>query len=180
LKSASKRDDRKPFPLAPLGAEHDRESFHCGEEALDRYFKTQATQDIRRRIANCFVAVEGASNQVAAYYTIAAASLPLLDLPPEEAKRLPRYPTLPAVRIRRLAVDRKFQGRGLDGALLVDAAERSLQSPPAVYTLLVDAKNDDAVAFYRHYGFRSLASQPRILFLPLATAQQALLPKARR
>jgi ribosomal protein S18 acetylase RimI-like enzyme len=164
-----------PFRLAPLGAEHDRGSFHCGEEALDRYFQTQATQDIRRRVANCFVAVEGDTAQVAAYYTIAAASIPFIDLPPEEAKRLPRYPTLPAVRIGRLAVDQKFQGRGLGGALLIDAARRSLQAPPAVYTLLVDAKSDDAVAFYQKFGFRTLASQPRTLFLPLATAQKALL-----
>ena len=68
-----------PFRLAPLGAEHDRGSFHRGEEALDRYFKTQATQDIRRRIANCFVAVEGATGLVAAYYTIAAASVPSIE-----------------------------------------------------------------------------------------------------
>ena len=107
------------FRLAPLGAEHARDSFCCGEEALDRYFKTQATQDIRRRIANCFVAVESATGLVAAYYTIAAASIPLVELPREEAKRLPRYPTLPAVRIGRLAVDQRFQGRGLGGALLI-------------------------------------------------------------
>jgi ribosomal protein S18 acetylase RimI-like enzyme len=169
-----------PFRLAPLGAEHDRDSFCCGEEALDRYFKTQATQDIRRRIANCFVAVEAENSQVAAYYTIAAASIPLLDLPQEEAKRLPRYPTLPAVRIGRLAVDRKFQGRGLGGALLMDAAQRSIHSPPAVYALLVDAKNDQAVAFYQRFGFRVFASQPRTLFLPLVTAEKALLQKVGR
>jgi hypothetical protein len=58
-----------PFHLAPPGAEHDRASCDCGEEALDRYFKTQAIQDIRRRVANCFVAVE-ASGVVAGYYTI--------------------------------------------------------------------------------------------------------------
>src|SRR5271170_7013262 len=163
-----------PFRFAPLGAEHDRGSFHCGEEALDRYFKTQATQDVRRRIAHCFVAVEAASAEVAGFYTIAASSFPLVDLPPEEAKRLPRYPTLPAIRIGRLAVDQKFQGRGLGGALLVDATRRSILSPPAVYTLAVDAKNDQAVAFYQRFGFRTLASQPRTLFLPLATAEKAL------
>jgi GNAT superfamily N-acetyltransferase len=166
------------FRLAPLGAEHDRGSFHCGEEALDRYFQTQATQDIRRRIANCFVAVDVASGQVAAYYTIAAASVPFVDLPPEQAKRLPRYPTLPAVRIGRLAVDKRFQGRGLGAALLADATRRTLQSPPAVYAILVDAKNDEAVAFYRRYLFRPLLSDPRRLFLPLATAQKAFLDNA--
>ena len=161
-----------PFRLEPLTAEHDRGSFHCGEDALDRYLRTQATQDIRRRVAACFVAVETASGNVAAYYTIAAASLPLVDLPPQEAKRLPRYPTLPAVRIGRLAVDQRFQGRGLGAALLVDAARRTLQAPPAVFALLVDAKNDQAVAFYRRYGFRSLASRPPTLFLPLATFEK--------
>src|SRR5271170_2313299 len=148
-----------PFRLAPLGAEHDRGSFHCGEEALDRYLKTQATQDIRRRIANCFVAVEAASGLLAAYYTIAAASIPLVDLPPEDAKRLPRYPTLPAVRIGRLAVDQRFQGRGIGGALLMDATRRCIQSPPAIYALIVDAKNDQAVVFYRRFGYRVIASQ---------------------
>jgi len=164
-----------PFRLAPFGAEHDRDSFDCGEEALDRYFKTQATQDIRRRVANCFVAVESSSGAVAGYYTIASASIPFVDLPPEESKRLPRYPTLPAVRIGRLAVDRRFQGRGLGEILLLDAMRRSLRLPPAVYALVVDAKNDRAVAFYQRYGFRIFASQPRTLFLPMATAEKALL-----
>lgn len=164
-----------PFRLAPLASEHDRGSFHRGEEALDRYFKTQATQDIRRRIANCFVAIEAATGLVAAYYTIAAASIPLVDLPPEEARRLPRYPTVPAVRIGRLAVDKNFQGRGLGGALLVDAAKRTSQAAPAVYMLVVDAIDDHVVHFYRRYGFRSLPSQPRALFLPMASAQKALL-----
>ena len=85
-----------PFRLEPLGGEHDRSLFRCGEDVLDRYFQTQVTQDIRRQIANCFVAVEAATSQIAAYYTISAASIPLTDLPADEAKRLPRYPTIPA------------------------------------------------------------------------------------
>jgi ribosomal protein S18 acetylase RimI-like enzyme len=165
----------RPFHFEALGQQHDRTKFHCGEEPLDRYFQTQATQDIRRHIANCFVAVEVLSGVVAAYYTLSASSIPVVDLPPEETKRLPRYPTLPAVRIGRLAVDQRFQGRGLGGAMLMNAAHRSLQSDAAAYTLLVDAKNDRAVAFYQHHGFRTLTSQPRTLFLPLAVAQKAFL-----
>jgi len=161
-----------PFRLEALGGGHERSSFQCGEDALDRYFQTQVTQGIRRRIAHCFVAVEAVSSHVAAYYTISAASIPLVDLPPEETKRLPRYPSVPAVRIGRLAVERKFQGRGLGGALVADAASRTLKADAAAFTLLVDAKNDQAVAFYQRFGFGVLASQPRTLFLPLATAQK--------
>jgi GNAT superfamily N-acetyltransferase len=164
-----------PFHLAPLGAEHDRDSFDCGAEALDRYFKTQATQDIRRRVANCFVALESASGLTAGYYTLASAGIPFIELPPEESKRLPRYPTLPAVWIGRLAVNRKFQGRGLGAVLLIDAMRRSLGIPPAVYAVLVDAKHERAAAFYQHHGFRAFASQPRTLYLPTATAAKVLL-----
>jgi ribosomal protein S18 acetylase RimI-like enzyme len=154
--------------------------FRGGEDALDRYFQTQVTQDIRRRVANCFVAVETATSQIAAWYTISAASIPLTDLPPEETRRLPRYPTVPAVRIGRLAVGQRFQGRGLGAALLADAASRTVKADAAAFTLLVDAKNDQAVAFYQHFGFRILASQPRTLFLPLATAQKIFLQKEAR
>jgi ribosomal protein S18 acetylase RimI-like enzyme len=163
------------FRLEPLGEQHERSLFRCGENPLDRYFQTQVTQDIRRHIAHCFVAVESATSNVAAYYTICAASIPLVDLPPDETRRLPRYPTVPAVRIGRLAVDQRFQGHGLGAALLADAATRALKADAAAFTLLVDAKNDRAVAFYQHFGFRILASQPRTLFLPVATAQKVLL-----
>ncbi len=163
-----------PFRLELLGGEHERSQFCCGEEALDRYFRTQVTQDIRRHLANCFVAVESASSKIAAYYTISAASIPLDELPPGETKRLPRYPTVPAVRIGRLAVDQRFQGRGLGAALLADAAARALKAEAAAFTLLVDAKDDRAVAFYERFGFRLLASRPRTLFLPLAVARKVL------
>ena len=159
-----------PFRLEPLGDQHDRGSFTCGEAALDRYLRTQATQDIRRRIASCFVAIEVATGRLAAYYTIASAGVPITELPPAVSKCLPRYPTLPAVRIGRLAVDQAFQGRGLGGALLADAIRRTLQAPPAVFTLLVDAKSEEAANFYKPFGFLPLNSQPRTLFLPLATA----------
>jgi len=167
-----------PFRFDALGEGYDRRAFLCGDEALDAYFRTQVTQDIRRRITNCFVVVETATSQVAAYYTLSAASIPLVDLPPDEAKRLPRYPTLPAVRIGRLAVDRHYQRRGLGELMLMNAVHRTMQDAAAAFAILVDAKNDQAVAFYQRYGFRQIDGRPRTLFLPLATAQKTLLGKS--
>jgi len=164
-----------PFRLEPPSEKHERSLFRCGEGALDRYFQTQVTQDTRRHIATCFVAVEATTSTIAAYYTISAASIPLVDLPQDETKRLPRYPTVPAVRIGRLAVDQRFQGRGLGAALLADAAARALKADAAAFTLLVDAKNEQGIAFYQRFGFRTLSSQARTLFLPLATARKVLL-----
>lgn len=164
-----------PFRLEPLSSALDRSGFDCGNEILNRYFQQQVTQDIRRRVTNCFVAIARDGGQIAAYYTLAAASIPISGLPEADVKKLPRYPTLPAVRIGRLAVDRCFQGKGLGGALLADALARALQTPAAVYTLMVDAKNEEAVAFYRHHGFRSVTSAPMTLFLPIATAEKVFL-----
>jgi ribosomal protein S18 acetylase RimI-like enzyme len=156
--------------LAPT---HDRRSFSCGVAELDRYFHQQVTQDIRRRITSCFVGIaEGAV--IAGYYTLASASIPAAEIPADLARRLPRYPTLPAVRIGRLAVDAKYRGQGLGRALLWDAAARALRAEQANFSLLVDAKDDTAVEFYRHFGFEPFITAPRILFLPLATAAQVI------
>ena len=162
------------FRFETLSDSHDRKLFRCGEDALDRYFQIQVTQDIRRHLSNCFVIVESATGVVAAYYTLSAASIPLTDIPSEEAKRLPRYPALPAVRIGRLAVDQRFRRRGLGELMLVNAVHRTMRDAAAAFALLVDAKDDDAVTFYEKYGFRVIAGRPRTLFLPLATAQKTL------
>jgi ribosomal protein S18 acetylase RimI-like enzyme len=168
-----------PFVIELL-ADHDRSEFACGSEALDRYFKTQVTQDTRRRVTNCFVAVEAATEIVAGFYTISAASIATPDLPESITRKLPRYPSLPAIRIGRLAVDQRFSGRGLGGAMLADAAARGVKAEAAAFAILVDAKDDAAVAFYEHHGFDRLISQPRSLFLALATAEKAMAVRGKR
>jgi GNAT superfamily N-acetyltransferase len=160
--------------IVPLDPAWDRRAFTSGSSALDRYFHQQVTQDIRRRVTACFVAVEEPGPQLIGYYTLASASIALGDLPLALAQRLPRYPSVPAVRLGRLAVDQTCQGRGLGGILLADALARALRADIAAYALLVDAKDAAAAAFYQHHGFLALASQPLTLFLPLATAQALL------
>jgi ribosomal protein S18 acetylase RimI-like enzyme len=157
------------FRVYPLEAGHDRTRFDSGAEALDGYFQRQVTQDIRRRVTACFVALTR-EQRVAGYYTLASASLPLSDLPPALGKKLPRYPSVPAVRMGRLAVDRDFKGQGLGGALLADALHRASRSDIAAYALVVDAKDEPAASFYRHHGFIALPDAALTLFLPLATA----------
>jgi ribosomal protein S18 acetylase RimI-like enzyme len=158
--------------LAPLDAAHDRAAFRSDSEPLNRYLREQVTQDIRRRAAACFVALED-GQRIAGYYTLASASLLLADLPVSTGKKLPRYPTVPAVRMGRLAVDQAFKGQGLGGALLADAIDRAARSEIAAFALMVDAKDDVATAFYRRYGFIALPDSPLTLFLPLATAKRS-------
>jgi ribosomal protein S18 acetylase RimI-like enzyme len=155
------------FVVELLGPGHDRERFGCRVEPLDRYFRTQATQDVRRRATVCYVAVEASVGKVAGYYTLAASGIPLAEMPAALAKRLPRYPMVPVARLGRLAVDQHYRGRKLGAALLWDAVQRSLRSEIAVFALVVDAKDDQAEAFYRHHGFMPFGSRTRYLVLPL-------------
>jgi GNAT superfamily N-acetyltransferase len=114
--------------------------------------------------------------RIAGYYTLASASLLLVDLPAATAKRLPRYPSVPAVRMSRLALDLAFRGQGLGSALLADALVRSARAEIAAYALAVEAKDEPAAAFYRHHGFIALPDAPMTLFLPLSTVNQAAPP----
>ncbi len=151
----------------------ERSGFVCASDPLNRYFHTQATQDMRRRIAACYIALHQATDTIAGFYTLSAADIPLTDLPAELTKRLPRYPMLPAARLGRLAVDRRFTGQKLGSILLADAVMRSAASKIAVFAMVVDAKDAQAEAFYRHHGFAAYGSAPGRLLAPLSN----LLPR---
>jgi GNAT superfamily N-acetyltransferase len=145
-----------------------RGAFVCASDALTRYFHTQVTQDVRRRIAACYIVVHQATGAIAGFYTLSAADIPLVDLPVDLTKRLPRYPTLPAARLGRLAVDHRFTGQKLGSVLLADAVSRVWASEIAVFAMVVDAKDASAEAFYRHHGFAAYGSIPGRLMAPLS------------
>ena len=124
-------------------------------------------------MAQVFVAIGGAPEKIAGYYSLSAASFQKDELPPALAKRLPHYP-VPAAVLGRLAINRPHQGRGLGEMLLLDAIRRVVLASRiiAVYAIIVDAKSEAARAFYERYGFRTFASEPRRLFLPLETFEK--------
>lgn len=155
-----------PFSVSILGTQ-DRSGFSCGVEPLDRYFKTQVTQDIRRRLTACYIATDSEVGAIAGYYTLSAADILVNDIPDELKRKLPRYPTVPAARLGRLAVDTRYHGQKLGGALLIDAANRAARSEIAVFALVVDAKDEAAVSFYRHLGFKSYGSLYNQLIAPI-------------
>jgi len=137
-------------------------------EPLDRYLKTQAGQDSRRRVASCFVLTPADEPaQVLGYYTLSALSIALADLPTSLAKRLPRYPIVPATLMGRLATDSRHRGKRLGELLLFDASARVLRSEIATFALVVDAKDDAAERFYARYHFLELSAGSRRLFLPV-------------
>lgn len=162
--------------VEPLGRQHDRTAFHCGADALDRYLKQQARQDADKRVAAPFVAVNPPNTRVLGYYTLSASVVTLTDLPDELSRKLPRYPQLPVTLLGRLAVDQSARGQRLGEHLLLDALHRSLTHADeiAAMAVVVDAKDENAAAFYRHFGLIALQAQPRRLCVPMRVVAQLL------
>ena len=162
-----------PFQIVAL-TDQDRSTFSCGAAPLDDYLRRQANQDVKRHVAACFVAIHASTGRLAGYYTLSACHLYLNDLPPEWQRKLPKYPTVPAVRLGRLAIDLGFQGRNLGAALLANAAKRALRSEVAAALMVVDAKDHHAAKFYRHHGFVPDPTAPSRLYAPLETLRVGL------
>jgi GNAT superfamily N-acetyltransferase len=160
------------YTIEPLGRQHRRAAFACGSADLDRYFRHQAGQDQRRRIAAVFVAVDAQTgDEVAGFYTLSATAVRAAELPEDVAARLPRYPLLPAILLGRLARDERWRGQGVGELLLTDALRRSLAISGHLGALfvVVDAKDAAAVVFYERRGFRRFPDQPNRLFIGLGT-----------
>jgi GNAT superfamily N-acetyltransferase len=157
--------------MEPFQAHHDTESFRCGDDALDGWLRKIAKQHLRKGISRSFVAVEANDpRRVLGFYSLTVGEADADALPVAIAKKLPRK--IPVVLIGRLGVLIEAQGRGIGGYLLVDALHRAVRvsSEVGIAAILVDAKNENAESFYRHYGFLQLPDKPRRLILPIGTA----------
>jgi GNAT superfamily N-acetyltransferase len=152
---------------------HDRASFQCGTPELDRYFRLQAGQDVRRRVASCYVLVHH-ERGLAGFYTISAYGIQINEVPPQFAKKLPHYRMLPVTLIGRLAVSTSFQGHGVGRILLLDALERSWKAALEVASIgvMVEALDEKARQFYLRNDFRQIPDQPYRLFLDMKAIEK--------
>lgn len=160
--------------IEPLGKQHDRTSFSCGQPELDDWFQRRAGQDEKRNVARVFVAVENELG-IVGFYSLSSFTLALEDLPAEIARKLPRYDAIPAALIGRLARDQRARGRGVGELLLADAVRRILGAGRslAVFAIIVDAKDERGISFYEGFGFRRFPIRQNRLFLLTSTAVAA-------
>ena len=163
-----------PVDIALLGRRHDRTSLECGEPALDDFFRRNALQNQERGISRTYVATPQGETRVLGFYTLAAGSVPVRDLPNAERRRLPRFP-LPVVRLARLAVDRAAHRGGVGRALLANALLRSARAADIVGIFAVEVyAKQHAAAFYHRHGFAPLEDDRLHLYLPISTIQRGV------
>lgn len=165
----------KGFSIAILDKNHNRKTFSCGIDSLDKYFHERASQDSRKRIAVTYILEDEDTNKVG-YYTLSAATIELIALPEEIRKKLPSYPCIPATLIGRLAIDNSYKKRGLGEIMLVDALKSCYHASLKVasFAVVVDAINNSAEKFYKKYGFLNLTSNSPRLFLPMTVIGKLL------
>ena len=137
---------------------------------LDEYLHLRASQDAKRRVAAPFVMVDEA-RRVLGYYTLSAYGLRLAELPPDMAKKLPKYPLIPATLLGRLAVSHANQGQKLGRLLLMDALYRSWMNSAQVASVgvVAEAIDDAARRFYLHHEFAAVPEHARKLFIAMRT-----------
>ena len=154
-----------------LNSEHKKSTFCSGKAMLDDYLQKQASQDVRRKLAACFVIVDKETNLIKGYYTLANNSIPLTLVPQDLQKQLPKsYISIPTILLGRLAVEKKFQGNGTGKLLLIDALKRSytLSKNIVSFAVIVDPLDQDAKNFYIKYGFITLSDSGK-MFLSMKT-----------
>ncbi|WP_029888670.1 GNAT family N-acetyltransferase [Polycyclovorans algicola] len=154
--------------IVPLAGSHDRQGFDCGRPELNDWLQRVARQHQGKGLSKTFVAV--LDHQVAlicAYYALTLTEVDTQSLSESRRKKLPRF--IPGVRLGRLAVDRRYQGKRLGELLLMDALERvrQIHEHAGVVGLFVDAIDAQAARFYARYGFEAFVDEPLKLFLPV-------------
>lgn len=162
------------YRVEPLGAMHERSGFQSGVPELDRYLHHQAGQDARRKATAAFVLVDS-QGAIAGYYTLSSSTIQVAEFPEAIARKLPRYPVLPATLLGRLAVSQTHQGKSLGRFLLMDALYRSCRNTSEVgsVAVVVDALDENARAFYLYHDFIQLRDSPYRLFRAMADIAKA-------
>ena len=130
---------------------------------------------MKKHVAVAFVLTPD-DKTVAGFYTLSQYAVELDVIPEEIARKLPKYSHIPATLLGRLAVSTSFRGQRLGEILLLDALKRSLHGSRqlASFAVIVDAKDDSAMAFYKKYGFLELPKVANRLFLPMGMIEKSI------
>ena len=156
-------------------AKHCRTDFCCGQVSLDNYIRKQASQDVKRKVSTVFVLIDDSDSKfnILGYYTLSSYTVDIENLEQSFAKKLPRYPQLPATLLGRLAIDNQQKGKGFGEILLFDALKKAIAVSKQIASLAViaEALDENAASFYLKYGFQKFNQDSMKLYLPMKSIE---------
>ena len=151
--------------IEPLCKQHDRKDFDCGNEELNRYFREQVSQDVRRCQCACFVLQDEETLKTSGFYTLSP-YLVSRDKMAMVGVNAGRRAYVTAYLLGKLAVDTRYKKRGFGSSLILDAVSRCLRSEIPATGLLVDLKTTDLLPFYESNGFVKIDERQAFFFFP--------------
>lgn len=156
--------------VTPLADAHRVEDFDSGTELLDRWLRHSARVAATSGTAATYVLCRG--ERVVGYYALAMSAVDHAHAPSRLRRGMPD--PVPVVVLARLALDRFERGGGLGGYLFIDALRRSVRGGRefGARAIVVDAIDQRATNFYRHFDFHPLDG--RRLWRRLADIERAL------
>ena len=152
--------------IEKLRYDHVIDAFDCGREELNRFLQQHALQNQHSGGSQTYVGL--VDENVVGFYALAVGSVEPEHTPERVRKGMARH-AIPIMLLARLAVDQRWQRRGIGAALLKDAALRTLQAADiaGIRALVVHAKDDLAKRFYKRFDFIPSPSDPLHLFILL-------------
>lgn len=153
------------YSLSKLRREQDRSNFRCENPKVNDWLKTKALQHQDKRLSSTKVVLNPAQ-QVCGFYTLVTGQIDFGDLPPEEARSLPKR-SLPTAVLAWLGVDERHTRRGL-GDFLVVSALRDCYDASQIFSfvaVVVDCLDENSRAFFMQYDFQPIPANPFRLFL---------------
>jgi predicted N-acetyltransferase YhbS len=145
----------------PLTEADDRDSFDCGRESMNQWFRRHAWGNHAAGLSRVNVLCEAGSGAILGYVTLSAAQIERAALPKAQQRNRPE--ALPATLLGQLAVHRAWQGQGLARLLLYFALRTAVNASHSVgsFGVLTHPLADALRVFYARWGFEDLPFDPR-------------------
>ena len=155
---------------------HDRAAFSCGIDRIDNFLKNTAARHADQDHGKVYVVHAPTTPSILGFYALSPHSIDISSFPEADQKRLPRLPTISAIYLSMIGVDRTAQGRGLGTYLMMDAMKRCVFGANIMggHFIVLDALNENAARMYRRLGFTDLPSTPNRMLIAMHTVRKAM------
>ncbi len=160
--------------IEELSKAHNRNDFDCGQDYLNKYLKHTARQHIDKGISRTYVLIDVSEpSTILGFYTISVCEIKSESIPDPYRIKYPHV--IPGAKLARLAVHKDYFRQGKGKKLMVHAMEKAIlvAETTGIVGFFVDAKDEEAIQYYKQYGFISFPNNRLTMFLPLDTLRSA-------
>lgn len=144
----------------PLAAEDGSAAFDCGRDALNHWLRRHAWRNQELGVSRTSVVCDPATGDIIGFVSLSAAQIERAWLP--KAQQRNRPDPMPAILLGQLAVDLRWQGRGVARSLVFYALNTAVRLSREVgcFCVLTHPLDDELRALYTRFGFEDLPFDP--------------------